>query len=154
MEAAQMFRSVLQALRTFTAIVSIGLSFACAQAQTAPAVEEEKAGTASMNLVVRYFSDADLQAETQQQLREIRQALNDAITLPVAELCVRRYANYMMTPDRWAFGKLIGSYFLSTAPIDPESKEFCEDSKKPEAATVLKRRLAEVDEAIPDGAGK
>ncbi len=148
-----MFRSVLQYLRIFAVFVFGGLLFACAQAQTAPA-KGEKGNAAPANLVVRYFSDADLQAETRQQLREIRRALNDALTLPVAELRKRRYADYTMAPDRWTFGKLVGSYFMSTQPVDPESKKFYEDSKKPEATEVLKRRLAEVEEAIPHGAGE
>lgn len=107
----------------------------------------------SENLVVRFFADAELQVETRQQLREIQRALNDALTLPVAELRARRYADYTMTADRWTFGMLISAYFLSEQPINPELDEFYADSKQPEAAEVLAHWLSEVTAAIPDGAG-
>jgi hypothetical protein len=152
---AWMFRTVLQNLRIFIVFAFGGLLLACAQAQTVPAAAKgEKRNVTSENLVVRYFADADLQAETRQQLREIRRALEDALTLPIAELRIRRYADYTMTVDRWTFGKLIGSYFMSAQPMDTESENFYEDSKKPEAVATLKRRLTEVEEAIPHGAGE
>jgi hypothetical protein len=118
-------------------------------------IKEEKSNEAvSGNLVVRFFSDANLQAETRTQLRELRRGLEDALTLPVFQWRARRYADYTMTPNRWTFGRLIRAYFLSGAPIDTESEKFYEDCKKPEAVAVLKGRLSEVEQAIPHGAGE
>jgi hypothetical protein len=135
-------------------LVPVGMAEGNA-ADDPPTVKEEKGNEAvSENLVVQFFSDADLQAETRTQLREIRRALDDALTLPVSQWRARRYADYTMTANRWTFGKLISAYFLSSAPIDPKSEKFYEDCKKPEAAAVLQGRLAEVEQAIPHGAGE
>ncbi|MDR3159620.1 MAG: hypothetical protein LBU11_11600 [Zoogloeaceae bacterium] len=93
------------------------------------------------------------QAQTRRQLLEIRRALDDALTLPIAELRARRHADYMLTPNRWTFWELLAAYFISARLADAESETFYADSKKPEAKAALERRLAEVELAIPHGAG-
>jgi hypothetical protein len=71
---------------------------ACALAQV-ETVLPDTPSPASKNIVVSYFSGAELQAETRSQLHEIKKALNDMLNLPIPELQARRYADYQMTPN-------------------------------------------------------
>jgi hypothetical protein len=113
----------------------------------------------SYNVVQCFFSAADLQAETQSQLREIRRALTDALELPIEELRKPRYADYTMVPNQWTFDELISRYFLGVALIrgwghvDPDTNGFYPALKLPESIPVLKRRIEEVERAIPSSVG-
>ena len=101
----------------------------------------------SGNLFARYFADMDLQVETEDQMREIRRALNDALTLPLDEFRAQRYANYRMEPNSWTFGELLQAYFAGVplSSVDVESDAFYEDTKKPAAIPVLKHLLNRID---------
>jgi len=119
-----------------------------------PACAHPVAGEASAsgNLLVRYFYDAELQVETQSQIQEIKRAFNDALELPLDTLRAQRYADYRMMPNRWTFGKILSAYFCCNGPeryVNSESEAFYADAKKPEAVPVLKRRLAWLDKSLP-----
>ncbi|MDR3323404.1 MAG: hypothetical protein LBS89_04275 [Zoogloeaceae bacterium] len=101
--------------------------------------------SSSENLVVQFFLDAELQVETREQLREVKKALRDLRSLPVGTLRARRYANYALEPDQWPLGALLKHYYLSANFTDTDSLRFYQDSKKPAAQILLKKKLAEVE---------
>ena len=144
-----MFRTWIKHIFLF----GIMLLTTCAFAQT-EIVPSDDIVKASENIVVLHFTNAELQVETKSQLREIKKALNDLITLPVPELRTQRYADYQMRPGQWSIGQLIDAYFLSTSSQETSSFEFYDDSKKEEAQKVLKQILHDVEDSIPYGAGE
>jgi hypothetical protein len=127
----------------------------CANVQAETVSQHEPLERATeQNLVVLYFMDADLQAETRAQLREVKRALDDMLTQPVSTLRANRYADYMMKPGQWTLGMLLNAYFMSVYPQETDSLKFYEDSKKPEAIIILKEKMMEVEKSIPNGAGE
>jgi hypothetical protein len=127
---------------------------ACALIQAETVLPDEH-NPASKNIVVSYFSGAELQAETKSQLREIKKALNDMLNLSIPELQARRYADYQMAPDQWSLGELLNAYFLSAdgSPQETDAR-FYKESKQAEAQRILRQKLYDVEEAIPHGAGE
>jgi hypothetical protein len=103
------------------------------------------------NPVARFFFRADLQIESKQQILELRRAFNDALTLPIAKLRKQRYVSGY--EKGMTFGKIVSAHFLPDytlliSPPSTETKEFLEATKKPEAISVLKHWLADLDRRI------
>ena len=65
------------------------------------------------NIAVCYFAAAHPQGDHSPE--PVRDALKDALNLPLEELRTRRYADYHMEPDQWTFEEVIGSTFTGWA---------------------------------------
>jgi hypothetical protein len=113
----------------------------------------------NFNVVQCLFLDAHLQIETKDQIRELRRAITDALELPTEELRKRRYANYYMEPDKWTFEEILYAYFGGWALVrgvghlSSPNVGFYPALEQPESVLLLKRRLKEVEAALPSGLG-
>jgi len=161
-------RSTVQRLRVFAIVALCGFFYACAHQQPANVVTEEEPPPcpATENYVVCYFTHADIQGETDDQMREVRRALMDALELTIEELRKPRYADYTLKPNQWTFAEIIGSYFLCWGRIERsgsppeigrlrthENEEFYEALKAPEVAPVLKdwiEKLGSLEDVTSD----
>jgi hypothetical protein len=63
------------------------------------------------NVVARYLEGAELQAETNEQRREIAQALQDMLSMPAAELRKQRYSDYSGTQACGQQQELLRAHF-------------------------------------------
>lgn len=101
------------------------------------------AAATSSNEVVRYLGGAELQAETDQQVAEIKRALGDLLTLPPAELETRRYADYTGKPRQWPLGRLLMKYYVpARAPDSFESEaKLYRDAQAQPAKDVIRGLL-------------
>lgn len=101
------------------------------------------------NSVVEYLQGAELQAETNDQVREIQRALSDMLNESAADSCARRrYADYQLTPNMWTITRLLGAYFLPATPQELELERFCKDVIKPKAKAIIREKLNEVNRSI------
>ena len=126
------------------------------------AKEETKVCPATDNLVVCYFSTAQIMGDSEGQFREIRRALMDALELPIEELRKPRYSDYRMVPNQWTFDQLLSRYFVSITGIEGGAKrivpeysadEFYEDLKTQEVVPVLQDWIKRAELSIDSIAG-
>lgn len=94
------------------------------------------------NQVVAYLDGAELQAETEGQVREILRALEDMRTLAPSALKAQRYAGYGLEPGVWTLRQLLSSYFVPhdiTTPLDETS--IYQDAQDPKARAVVSQHM-------------
>jgi hypothetical protein len=137
----------------FAVIIFSGIMPSCAQTAEVARGDGHTVCGASENIAVCFFSNAELQGGDG-PAGPVRDAIKDALTLPLAQLRARRYPDYQMKPDEWTFEQIIGAYFIPNSlasdghPISIEKPGFIEAVKQPEMIPVLEKWLAEMDEAI------
>jgi hypothetical protein len=111
------------------ALAAALLSPACGggAAQSAPTgrivTRESPPNTAATNPVVAYLRGAELQCESS-QVPNIRQALDDLVTLPATTLRARRYSDYSGTAGAWDLPRVLRSHFV---PNDPRAAGLIDD---------------------------
>jgi hypothetical protein len=66
--------------------------------------------------LARYFRDAEVQAEDDAQIANLRAGLSDALKLPVASLRKKRYRDYQGKSDAWDLRTLLGQHL--PGPVD------------------------------------
>jgi hypothetical protein len=128
-------------LRIGAALFVLILNGACAHSEQ-PSSSPASSLTRS-NEVVRYLGGAELQAENDQQLAEIKRALGDLLILSPVELAKRRYADYTGKPDQWLLGQLLVKYYVpARAPDGFESEaKLYRDAQAKEAKEVIRKLL-------------
>jgi len=105
----------------------------------------------TFNVVQCFFSDADFQGETEEQTREVRRALMDALELPIDELRKPRYADYQGIQNQRTFDQLINAHFVSEAlirgwgKVDANTQGFYPALKLPESLPVLKHWIQKLE---------
>ena len=146
-----MFRFVLQ-LRFFFVLLLGGLLLACSKP-----VEKGDEKTAirpcpsGKNLVVCFFEEAEHDGDNygvpleSTPIHKLRFAFRDAITLPLEELRVKRYANDRGESDKLAFHELLSAYFVSDSSVSPGDEGFYDAIKEPEALEMLEGWLSYFD---------
>ena len=152
-----MLRSIPRYLHIFAVLVfGSMLSAACTQPKNEYASitpGETVVCPSNENIAVCFFSAAYPQSGDA-SLDPLREALEDALTLPLEELRAKRYPNYRMESSQWTFVQVIGAYFSSGSRtkngdrVDAGSDGFIEAIKQPEAIPALKKALADLEEAI------
>ncbi len=99
----------------------------------------------SSNSIVAYFKDAEVQAETDEQRKQIKLVLSDLLNLKVDELKVKKYPNYQNNTDQWDVIKFLNSYFVPSSPQVLTADSFFEDLGKPEAKAAIQERINKID---------
>ena len=107
-----------------------------------------------LNVVECYFYDYDgLGVLTQEERKVLRQALQDALTLPIEELEKKRYPGDKLFPNSTVV-EIIGRNFGSNALIQGlgyvgyHTEGFLPALKSSDSIPSLKKALEEVEEAI------
>lgn len=118
----------------------------CATAPPAATGDTAAVPAADENEVVRYLKGAERQAETDDQRREIRRALEDLATLPAPELRKKRYADASMKPGQWSLATLLRKYFVPAELHTIDEERLYEDAQRPEARAVVKGQITAIDE--------
>ena len=110
----------------------------CASACAAP-----RPTPAAPNPVVAYLEDAELQAEGEAQLENIRAALRDWATLSVTELRARRYADFQGRPAQWDLLELLQHHFVPATPRGLD--DFWGAAARRDARALAARMARELD---------
>jgi hypothetical protein len=147
-------------LRVLAVLALSGLLFACAQSQ--PSVETHPVGTSADasqsvcapkdNIAACFFAVAEPQGDHSPE--PVRDAIRDALNLPLEELRAKRYANYQMEPGQWTFEEAIARSFAGGVRrengdiVGPDSEGFTEAIKQPEAIPVLQKLLTELEKNV------
>jgi len=149
-------RRVFPQLRFAAAILLSGVLVACSYTEECPLchrVEPNQPICAPAdNIAVCFFAASNPQGDHSPE--PVRDAVKDALTLPLEELRIRRYADYQMKPHQWTFEEVIGHAFAGGAMnkygeiIDTGSKGFIEAVKQPEVIPVLEKLLADLEEGV------
>ena len=95
------------------------------------------------NPVVAYLEDAELQAEGEAQLENIRAALRDWATLSVTELRARRYADFQGRPAQWDLRELLQHHFVPATPRGLD--DFWGAAARRDARALAARMARELD---------
>jgi hypothetical protein len=82
----------------------------------APACAVPRPTPSAPNPVVAYLEDAELQAEGEAQLENIRAALRDWATLSATKLRARRYSDFQGRPAQWDLRELVQHHFVPSTP--------------------------------------
>jgi hypothetical protein len=70
-------------------------------------------GVPKDNIAVRLFAAASIQGD--QSPEPVRDAIRDALNLPLAQLRAKRYADYQMKPGQWTFQEVIARHYTGPA---------------------------------------
>lgn len=99
------------------------------------------------NPIVEYLCGAELQAEDDGHLANIRQALSDMARLPVEQLRQRRYADYRGKPGAWDLPWLIQRHFVpaSAAVSAAMTRSFWQSVGAEEVRALARMMLATLD---------
>jgi hypothetical protein len=104
---------------------------------------------------VSFFSGAQYQAESDDQIQEIRLALQDLATLPPDELRRRRYSDYQMKAGQWNLPTLLMRYFVPADLQVVHEDALYRDAQAPEAKEVIRKQIRAIDAGrqvtTPDG---
>lgn len=93
------------------------------------------------NLVVSFLKGAELQIETQDQQRELEQALEDMLQLSPKELKKRRYGDYQTTKGMWTLTRILSAYFLPPRPLIIDSDRFYDDVATSAGRSIVEKKL-------------
>ena len=118
----------------------------CCASTTPPRSETTAVSAPAANEVVRYLKGAECQAETDDQRREIRRALDDLSSLPSAVLRQKRYADASMQPGQWSLATLLQKYFVPAELHTIDEPRLYEDAQRQEARAVIKAQIQAIDE--------
>ncbi len=93
------------------------------------------------NLVVSFLEGAELQIETQDQQRELEQALEDMLQLSPKELKKRRYGDYRTTQGMWTLTQILYAYFLQPRPLTIDSDRFYDHVATSAGRSIVEKKL-------------
>lgn len=106
--------------------------------------EEKESLLNNENIIVNYLRGAELQAETNEQRREIRRTLEDLLrggSKRCSSLIEKRYADYEGNLNKWNAFVLLQKYYVPEAPMALEPNVACRDLDAPEAKAALRETL-------------
>lgn len=93
--------------------------------------------SASHNVVVDYFRDAEIQMETAEQCESLKLGLQLALQLPPEKLKEKRFKNYQGEDNKWNITELIKHYVVPKQPLSLNDEEFYRDYRSKPAIVVL-----------------
>ena len=96
------------------------------------------------NSVAAFLTNAEKQAETDDQRTEIQRALHDMVDKPPAELRRMRYADYTGKVNQWSIIQLLVHYFVPNPPAALDETKFYQDVQAPAARAAIRRQLDEL----------
>ncbi len=102
----------------------------------------------SGNSVAAFLGNAERQAETDEQRREIQRALQDMRDKTPAELRQMRYADYAGKTGAWSITHLLRRYFVPNPPTTLDETRFFEDVRAPAARAAIQHQLDAVNRAL------
>jgi len=100
------------------------------------------------NSVAAFLQNAERQAETDEQRREIQRALQDMLDKPASELKGLRYAEYAGEANKWSITQLLEHYFVPNPPAALDEARFYDDVHAPAARAAIQHQLDEVSRAL------
>ena len=103
----------------------------------------------SVNLFAVFLMNADRQAETDEQRKEIQRALRDMLDKSPAELGQMRYADYAGQANAWSVTQLLRHYFVPNPPGTFDDSRFLQEVRAPEARAAIQHQLDDVSRALP-----
>ena len=101
-----------------------------------------------MNTVVVYMQGADLQAETDEQRREVLRVLNDILSKKPAELRDARYADYRGQAGTRTVVEVLTSHFVPPQPAALDPERFYTEIAAPEARSVIQAQRDKLQAAL------
>lgn len=97
------------------------------------------------NKVYTYLENAEIQYENVGQKDTIKQALEDALKLPLPALKVKRYKDYSGTPGQWDLKTLIKRYIVPDAKGKNLGNNFYKDVKAEKVQKQLEKMLKKME---------
>lgn len=85
-----------------------------------------------VNSVFNYLNNAELQYENEDQMENIKVALNDILTLPEKELSLKKYKDYTGEEGQWDLPTLILRHFVPDKKGKSLGLNFYKDVKSDE----------------------
>jgi hypothetical protein len=98
------------------------------------------------NALVEYLTGAERQGETDEQMAELRRALDDLSRLSPSELRTRKYADYVMTAGQWSVSTIIKKYMVPTHPVALDDETAIRDAQALAARAKLREHVKAIDE--------
>jgi hypothetical protein len=117
---------------------------ACTRRNSSPAAAEPT----NENSVAAFLKNADRQAETDEQRKEIQRALHDMLDQSPAQLRQMRYADYSGQANAWTVTELLRHYFVPNPPEALDDAHFFQDVRAAEARAAIQHQLDEVTRAL------
>jgi hypothetical protein len=102
----------------------------------------------SENSVAAFLKNAERQAETDEQRKEIQRALRDMLEKSAVELRQMRYRDYDGEPNRLSITQLLQHYFVPNPPAALDEEHFFRDVRAPAARAAVQHQLDEVSRAL------
>ena len=144
------FRKVTETLIYFHRIVTFSsilvLSGMAGHALAQP--EDGSCAQVTGSAVARYLDGAELQAETDAQLRTVKRALVDMLRLPPAALKKQRYPDYQGHAQKWTARQVLEHHFVPTTPMSLTDESLVNECSKREARAAIRRQLVDVEDAL------
>lgn len=132
-----------QPLRAVSYPIAVTLCLYSAGCTRTPA-----AAPSAVNTVVAYLRGAELQAETNDQRREVLRALDDLLDKSPAELRNARYSDTSGHKDTRTVIEMLRAHFVPEQPTALDPERFYQDVATPEARSVIQMQRERVRAAI------
>lgn len=91
-----------------------------------------------LNSLNTYLQDIEVQAETDEQYIQVKNAFLDMLILPASELKMKRYKDYQGNPNRWSIQELLNRH---VCPVSADhmfnEKTFYKELETPEVKDSL-----------------
>jgi hypothetical protein len=100
------------------------------------------------NSVAVFLNNAERQAETDEQRRDIQRALRDMLDKPPAELRQLRYPDYAGKANTWSITQFLQRYFVPSPPAVLDEEGFYKDIHTETARAAIQRQLDAVTRAL------
>lgn len=122
----------------------------CGERQAAP-VQADSAAATTENVIAAYLRDAEIQAETDGQRRTLREALEDLIEKPDAELLAARYAG-PDGPTQRDVAQVLRAHIAPARPIGLDIDALLAARGHAEARSALREKIDELDRSLVEAA--
>ena len=104
----------------------------------------QKSETKKKNVVIEFLRFAELQIETQDQIKELKRALKDILELQPNQLQERRYSDYQMHKETWTLPQILSAYYVPQQPVSLNSDHFYLDVSADSARSLISNKLTEL----------
>ena len=104
------------------------------------------------NTVAVFFQQAELQAESDEQRKEVRMVLSGLLELPVEQLKEKKYPDYQGHADQWDILKFLHAYFVPAKPQQLSAEQFYRDLPRPEARKAIQDQLDHLNHSLQHSA--
>ena len=122
------FKNTLQKISVLFVVVALVTS--CQKSQP----KEE-------NVVIEFLGAAELQIETQDQLKELEKALKDILELQASQLQEKRYSDYQMHEGVWTLPEILSAYFVPEQQSSLAIEHFYSDVISDSARSLIRKKL-------------